>query len=78
MVKNKKQGLTKFNPCDTIDLTKEREVIKMLEMLNTIPNEIGWVIVGVSGTMCAMMMFKLCGLFSKMIQMRFEDEEGEE
>lgn len=50
----------------------------MLEMLNTIPNEIGWVIVGVSGTMCTMMMFKLCGLFSKMIQMRFEDEEGEE
>ena len=50
----------------------------MLEMLNTIPENIGWVIVGVSGTMCTMMMFKLCGLFSKMIQLRFEVEESEE
>ena len=50
----------------------------MLEMLNAIPENIGWVIVGVSGTMCAMMMFKLCCLFSKMIQLRFEDEESEE
>lgn len=50
----------------------------MLEMLNIIPENIGWVIVGMSGTMCAMMMFKLCCLFSKMIQLRFEDEESEE
>ena len=51
----------------------------MLEMLKAVPENIGWVIVGVSGTACMMMTYKLCGLFSKMIQMRFEDaEEGED
>ena len=51
----------------------------MLEMIYTIPENIGWVIVGVSGTACMMMTYKLCCVFSKMIQMRFEDdEEGED
>lgn len=50
----------------------------MLEMIYTVPENIGWVIVGVSGTMCAMMVYKLCCLFSTMIQMRIEDAEEDE
>lgn len=50
----------------------------MLEMIYTIPENIGWVIVGVSGTVCAMMTYKLCCLLSRAIQMRIEDKEEDE
>lgn len=50
----------------------------MLEMICAIPENIGWVIVGVNSTVCAMMTYKLYRLFSEMIQMRIEDAEEDE
>lgn len=50
----------------------------MLEMIYTIPENIGWVIVGVNSTVCAIMTYKLYCLFSEMIQMRIEDAEEDE
>lgn len=50
----------------------------MLEMIYAIPENIGWVIVGVNSTVCAMMTYKICCLLSRAIQMRIEDEEEDE
>lgn len=50
----------------------------MMNFINTIPENIGWVIVGVVGTLCAMMLFKLGKIVVEMIKLRLEDEEAEE
>ena len=50
----------------------------MLEMIYTIPENIGWVIVGVSGTVCAVMLFKLGKLFVQMLKEYCEEENEEE
>lgn len=42
----------------------------MLELLCAIPEEIGWVTVGVVGTLCVMMAIKLIKLFIKMYKER--------
>ena len=50
----------------------------MLEMICAIPEEIGWVLVGIVGTLCAMMLFKLGKLFVQMWKERHEEEDDEE
>lgn len=49
----------------------------MLEMICAIPENIGWVIVGVSGTLCAVMLFKLGKLFVQMLK-EYREEDNEE
>ena len=46
----------------------------MLELLCAIPEEIGWVAVGVVGTLCVMMTIKLIKLFIKMYKERYEED----
>ena len=51
----------------------------MLELIYAIPENIGWVLVGIAGTLCAMMAYKLGKLFVQMWKDRREDEiEGED
>ena len=50
----------------------------MLELLNKIPENVGWVIVGVLGALCAMLLWKLGATVVEMIQERLEEEEIEE
>ena len=50
----------------------------MLEMICAIPEEIGWVLVGIAGTLCAMMLFKLGKLFVQMWKERHEEDNEEE
>lgn len=50
----------------------------MLEMIYAVPENIGWVIVGVSGTVCAMMLFKLGELFVQMLKEWHEEDNEEE
>jgi hypothetical protein len=45
----------------------------MLELLCAIPEEIGWVIVGVVGTLCVMMAIKLIKLFIKIYKEHCEE-----
>jgi len=47
----------------------------MMNFINTIPENIGWVAVGVVGTLCAMMLFKLGKIVVEMIKSRLEDED---
>ena len=47
----------------------------MLELIYAIPENIGWVLVGVVGTLCAMMAYKLGKLFVQMWKDKREDDE---
>lgn len=47
----------------------------MLEFICTIPESIGWVIVGATGACCAMMFVKLVKLFIEMWKEWHEEEE---
>ena len=49
----------------------------MLELLCKIPDHIGWMLVGVAGTLCAVMMYKLGKLFVEMWREWHEEEEIE-
>lgn len=48
----------------------------MLEMICAVPENIGWVIVGAVGMLCAMMAVKLAKLIIKAIKEN-KEEEGE-
>ena len=43
-----------------------KEMIKMMEWICAIPDSIGWTLVGIAGTLCAVMMWKLGKLFVEM------------
>jgi hypothetical protein len=47
----------------------------MLEMLCKIPENIGWVIVGAVGMLCAIMLVKLGKIVAEMIKDRIEENE---
>ena len=47
----------------------------MLELICNIPENIGWMLVGIVGTLCAMMMYKLGKLFVQMWKEWHEDDE---
>ena len=53
-------------------------MIKMLEMLCKIPDHIGWMLVGIVGTLCAVMLFKLGKLFVQMWKEWHEEDNEEE
>ncbi len=50
----------------------------MLEMLNAIPENIGWIIVGFVGCLCVEMFGLLVGTCINAIKERMEDDECEE
>ena len=50
-------------------------MIKMLEMICAIPENIGWVMVGSLGTLCGMMLYRVGKLFVEMWRERHEEEE---
>ena len=51
----------------------------IIEMLNKIPDAIGWTMVAILGVACAVMMYKLGKIFVEMWKdWHEEDEEGEE
>jgi hypothetical protein len=50
---------------------------KMLEMICTIPDPIGWMLVGSLGTLCAIMGWKVGKLIYIAIKERLEDDEEE-
>ena len=47
----------------------------MLEMICTIPENVGWVIVGATGMLCVMMMIKFANLFVQMCKEWHENTE---
>jgi hypothetical protein len=47
----------------------------MLEMICTIPENIGWMMVGAVGMLCAVMLVKLGAVIVDAIKSRLEDEE---
>ena len=47
----------------------------MLELINAIPEEIGWTLVGAVGTLCAVMAVKVGKVFVEMWRERHEIEE---
>lgn len=49
----------------------------MINMINAIPEELGWALVGFTAAFCLMMMVKLGKLFVQMWKERHEDEETE-
>jgi hypothetical protein len=49
--------------------------MKMIELINNIPENIGWVAVGVVGTLCVIAMWKLAGLVVEIIKDATEEEE---
>ena len=50
----------------------------MLELICAIPENVGWMLVGIVGTLCAVMMYKLGKLFVQMWKEWHEDDEEEE
>jgi hypothetical protein len=50
----------------------------MLELLCKIPDHIGWMLVGIVGTLCAVMLVKLGKLFVQMWKERHEEDNEEE
>ena len=52
-------------------------MIKMLELLCSIPNHIGWMLVGALGMACAVMGWKVGKLIYIAIKERLEDDEEE-
>ena len=50
-------------------------MIKMLEIICAIPENIGWVMVGSLGTLCVMMLYRVGKLFIEMWRERHEEEE---
>ena len=50
----------------------------MLEMICAIPENIGWVVVGAVGMLCAVMLVKLGKVVVKMIKNHIEENESEE
>ena len=50
----------------------------MLELLCKIPDHIGWMLVGIVGTLCAVMLFKLGILFVQMWKEWHEEDNEEE
>ncbi len=50
----------------------------MLELINAIPENIGWVIVGFTGCLCCQMILKLGKCLWEMWQERREEDEEEE
>ena len=50
----------------------------MLEPLCKIPDHIGWMLVGIFGTLCAVMLWKLGRLFVQMWKEWHEPDEEEE
>jgi hypothetical protein len=53
-------------------------MIKMLEMINAIPEEIGWALVGFIACLCCVMAVKLGKEFVEMWREYHEEEEEEE
>jgi len=53
-------------------------MIKMLELLCKIPDHIGWMLVGIVGILCAVMLFKLGKLFVQMWKEWHEEDNEEE
>ena len=49
----------------------------MLELICAIPENVGWMLFGIVGTLCAMMMYKLGKLFVQMWKEWHEDDEEE-
>ena len=49
----------------------------MLEMICAIPENIGWVMVGAAGMLCAVMLVKLGKIVVEMIKNRIEENECE-
>lgn len=49
----------------------------MLEMICTIPENIGWMMVGIAGTLCAAMLVKLGKTIVEAIKARREEEVEE-
>lgn len=49
----------------------------MMEWICAIPDSIGWTLVGIAGTLCAIMMYKLAKLFVEMWREWHEEEEIE-
>jgi hypothetical protein len=49
----------------------------MLELINAIPDEIGWSLVGAAGTVCVIMAVKVGKIFVEMWRERREIEEEE-
>ena len=47
----------------------------MMNLINAIPENIGWVMVGAVGMLCAVMLVKLGGIIVEAIKSRMEDEE---
>lgn len=52
-------------------------MIKMLELLCKIPENVGWMLVGVVGTLCVIMAVKLGKLFVQMWKEWHEPDEEE-
>ena len=48
-------------------------MITMMNLINMIPDHIGWVLVGVTGTLCALMAYKLAKVFVEMYKDWRED-----
>ena len=53
-------------------------MIKMLELLCKIPDHIGWMFVGILGTLCAGMLFNLGKILVQMWKERNEEDDEEE
>jgi hypothetical protein len=75
LVKKIKKGLTKPLWCDTIKIQKRKEIKAMLNFINSIPDSIGWAIVGSLMTLTAIMMVVLIKTLVQMWKDHHDEEE---
>lgn len=67
--------MTNGSKYDTIKVQKEKEIKTMLNFINSIPDSIGWAMVGSLMTITAIMMVVLIKTFIQMWKDRHNDEE---
>lgn len=67
--------MTNGSKCDTIKIQKGKEIKAMLNFINSIPDSVGWAIVGSLMTITAIMMVVLIKTFIQMWKDHHNDEE---
>jgi hypothetical protein len=70
--------LTNEQNYDIIKLQKRKEMIKMFELICTIPENVGWVIVGAVGMLTAVVAFEVGKILVQMWKDYHEEESEEE